>query len=422
MSLTPGVEISLMIEKPAVGGRMLARHDGQVVFVAGAIPGEHVRARIDRITKQVAFAEATEVLDPSADRRRTVVDWTCGGLSYAHIDYQRQLSLKSEVISDAFSRIAKIAVDHPVPVFPSAEHGYRMRARMHAQDGRFGFFREGTHELCDAGPTQQLLPETIDAVRRLEQVLRGQGIADVMSCEISENALATERTMLLSGGPLQSATLNVETIEGITGLALADQHRARPAVVFGSPYVTDAIDIFGTPATLTHHVQSFFQANRYLLRHLAERVVTHIAEGQVTDLYAGVGLFAVSLAAKGRQRIVAVEGDRAAARDLEANAAVYRGAISVEPLAVEDYLRRRAATKPDTLLLDPPRTGLSREALSGILGLKPTRIVYVSCDLATFARDIRRCVEARYRLDHLEAFDLFPNTAHVETLAVLTRS
>ena len=139
------------------------------------------------------------------------------------------------------------------------------------------------------------------------------------------------------------------------------------------------------------------------------------------DLYAGVGLFAVSLAAQNRGNIVAVEGDRSSARDLESNAAAHGTAIHVEHLSVENYLRGRGVQRPDTIVLDPPRTGLSHEAMSGVLALEASRVVYVSCDAATLARDVKRFAEVGYRLEHIEAFDLFPNTAHIETLAVLSK-
>jgi 23S rRNA (uracil1939-C5)-methyltransferase len=150
-------------------------------------------------------------------------------------------------------------------------------------------------------------------------------------------------------------------------------------------------------------------------------VVSQIPSGSVTDLYAGVGLFAISLAALGRTDVAAVEGDRYSAADLEANARPYGKAVAVAHASVEEYLERRSVRAPATLVLDPPRTGVSSEAMSGIIALKPQRVVYVSCDLATLARDARRFVESGYRLDHVEAFDLFPNTAHVETLAVFVR-
>jgi tRNA/tmRNA/rRNA uracil-C5-methylase (TrmA/RlmC/RlmD family) len=406
-SLQINSEIILTIEKPVAGGRMLARHEGQIVFVAGAIPGERVRVRINRVSKHLAFADTVGVLEHSSDRRAADADWTCGGSHYAHVSYERQVRLKSEVIADAFARIAKMPLPSTVPVMPSEEQGYRMRARLHVKDGLFGFFREGTHDLCDAGPTRQLLPATIDALQKLQAAL---GRTRAASCELSENAEATGRAVLLELEPSETIPLHVDAIEGISGLLFADHQSGHPAVAFGSPYVTEHIVAPTGPVALTHHVQSFFQGNRYLLAGLVSRVLAHVPEGTVTDL-----------AAQGQRQIVAVEGDRFSARDLDENAEAYGSAIHVQHLSVENYLQRRGLQRPDTVVLDPPRTGLSREAMSALIGLKVPRVVYLSCDPATLARDVKRFSEVGYRLDHIEAFDLFPNTAHVETLAVLIR-
>jgi 23S rRNA (uracil1939-C5)-methyltransferase len=419
LPLTPDSEIVLTVEKPVAGGRMLARHDGQVVFVAGAIPGERVRARVERLSKQLAFAETLEVLEASPDRRASGVDWACAGSIYAHIAYPRQLSLKSELVADAFARIGKITLPAATAVMESKEQGYRMRARLHARDGRFGFFREGTHELCDAGPTNQLLPATMAAVDRLRAALRSNRVEGVIACEISENMPANERAVMLELEGSRIPPLQLEAVEGITGLAFTSHQNSRVTIAYGSPYVSDRIDAPGVSVALTHHVQSFFQGNRYLLPWLVGRVLDHVTGGDVIDLYAGVGLFAVALAASGRTNIIAVEGDRWSARDLDANAAPYAGALSVEHSPVERYLQRRGIPRPETVVLDPPRTGISRDAMTGMLRLKPRRIVYVSCDLATVARDVKRLLEEGYRLEHIEACDLFPNTAHVETLVVL---
>jgi 23S rRNA (uracil1939-C5)-methyltransferase len=396
--LSPDSEVVLTAEKPVAGGRMLARHEGQVVLVAGAIPGERVRARIERVSRQLAFAETVQVLDPSADRRPSTVDWACGGSFYAHIAYARQLLLKSELVADALARIGKITLADAVHVMASAEDGYRMRARLHIRKARVGFFREGTHELCEAAETRQLLPATLDALKRMEQALGDRG-NNAVSCEVSENIPADARAIL------------IEFDDG--GAALAPG--------YPSAYVTDAIDVAGARVRLTRHVRSFFQANRWLLPQLATRVVSQVPEGPVVDLYAGVGLFSVSLAAAGRGGIVAVEGDRFSASDLEMNAAPYGGRIAVKQMSVERYLQAAGSRGPHTIVLDPPRAGVSGEAMSGLVALRAPRVAYVSCDVATLARDLKRFAEAGYHLDHLEAFDMFPNTAHVETLAVLAR-
>src|SRR5215467_8627209 len=174
MSSTPsaGDSVSLTIEKPAAGGRMIARLDGQVVLVGGAIPGERVTARIERAGKGVLFADTVSPDEPSPDRRPTAADPLCGGCLYAHIEYARQLAIKSDVIADAFARIGHVELPAPVRVAPSPEEGYRMRARLHVRGQRYGFFREGTHDICDARATRQLLPSSCDVLDRLAAALR----------------------------------------------------------------------------------------------------------------------------------------------------------------------------------------------------------------------------------------------------------
>src|SRR5436190_2539400 len=140
--LTPGQILPLTIDKPAAGGRMIARVDGRVVLVGGAIPGERVTARVERVAKGVVYAETTAIDDPSADRRPAFADPLCGGCLYAHIAYARQLELKSLVIADAFARIGRLPLASAVRVTPSPEEGYRMRARLHVGGARIGFFRE----------------------------------------------------------------------------------------------------------------------------------------------------------------------------------------------------------------------------------------------------------------------------------------
>ena len=164
-----------------------------MVFVLGAIPGERVRVHVERVTRQLGFAEVVEVLEPSPDRRPGNIDLACGGSLYAHIAYPRQLALKSELLADAFARIAKITLTDATAVMASREDGYRLRARLHVRNARVGFFREGTHDLCDAAATRQLLPETLEAVKRLESDL--PEFAQAVSCEVLENIPADRRAI-----------------------------------------------------------------------------------------------------------------------------------------------------------------------------------------------------------------------------------
>ena len=199
--VAPGNELTLDIEKPAAGGRMLARHDGQVVFVAGAIPGERVRVRVSGVRGGVGYADIIGIERASEARRPVAGDPSCGGMVYAHVTYERQLDLKAAIIADAFARLGRLPLEAPVPVRPSPETGYRMRARLHVRGARAGFFREGTHDLCDAGPTDQLLPETVEVVDAACERLRASHVRDVRGLEISENVPGSERALLVDVTP-----------------------------------------------------------------------------------------------------------------------------------------------------------------------------------------------------------------------------
>jgi 23S rRNA (uracil1939-C5)-methyltransferase len=185
--------------------------------------------------------------------------------------------------------------------------------------------------------------------------------------------------------------------------------------------VTDRLGVGTREVVLRRHARVFFQGNRYLVGALVSHVVELVPEGStVLDLYAGAGLFAVSAAATRDARVTAVEGDRLAALDLEANAVSASDGVAAVHRPVETFLRATSA-RPDAVILDPPRTGLSREALEGIIRLRARKIIYVSCDVATLARDVRRLIEEGYAVRGVEGFDLFPNTPHVETVVDMRR-
>lgn len=403
----PGDLIELDVTKPAAGGRMLARHQGQVVLVWPAIPGERVRARVEKVGKGMAWAETVDVLDRSPDRRAAVADWRCGGSVLAHVAYPRQVHLKAEIIADAFGRIGRMPMAPPM-VMASPEQGYRMRARLHVRGTRVGFFREGTHELCEPGPTGQLLPETLAWIASLQDTLRREQLDGLAWIEIAENIAADQRACHFE-------------------LADGERHaRYAPLALLALREVSDQLQVREGDAASTLHlrrdVRSFFQGNRFLLEPLLRHVVALVPPGPVVDLYAGVGLFGLALAAAGREAITLVEGDAASGADLERNAEPFGGRVTVERRSVEGFLREgrvsRWAGGQGTCIVDPPRTGMSKEALAGLVAMAPGRIVYVSCDVATLARDARALVDAGYALDGVTGIDLFPNTAHVESVAV----
>jgi 23S rRNA (uracil1939-C5)-methyltransferase len=417
--------VTLSVERPVAGGDMLARHDGRVVFVRGVIPGERVLATITRHVKGVSWAEVVEVLEPSPDRREPSHDASCGGGYYTHIAPARQRALKAEIIADAFRRIGKQPLSAPVAVAPSPEEGYRLRARLHVRGRRAGFFREGTHTLCDAAPSGQLRRETLDAVARLVAALGERADhCDVVTVaeDVAARGLAAHlepaRGMQLDG--LDGSAL---LASGLTGVStIAGRQRV---ILAGMPTVTDrAVDLFGGESPIgdtpvwTRHATSFFQGNRFLMGALLTRVLDATANARtIGDLYSGVGLFAVALAARG-SRVVAVEGDESSGGDLVNNAEPWKDRLEVWHSSVEHATARTSPPAFDAVVVDPPRTGMSPEAVKGLARWRPSRVVYVSCDPPTLARDAAVLISSGYALVAIDAFDMFPNTPHVETVAV----
>jgi tRNA/tmRNA/rRNA uracil-C5-methylase (TrmA/RlmC/RlmD family) len=414
--------VELQVERPVAGGRMLARLDGRVVFVAGAVPGERVRARLTKRTGKVVWADTVEVIEASADRRQTMGDPRCGGALYAHIAYARQLALKAEVIADTFRRIGKITLDRDVVVAASPEEGYRLRARLHVQGTRVGFLLEGSHALCDAEATRQLGSGAFEAVGRLREAL-GPALGACESIVVSENLAGLERVALCElrpdADPGRFAGLPLT--DGLSGVAVLTR-RGMFTCAGHDRIVEHGRQLLGVETTLewTRQAASFFQGNRFLVGTLLQRVIDAAGAGHFVDLYSGIGLFAVALADRGATGM-AVEGDAASGQDLTLNAAQSHGRLAVHLGPVEEVTASIPARRPDVVVVDPPRTGLSPEVVDGLLRWEAPRLVYVSCDVPTLARDAARFVAGGYRLSSLDALDMFPNTPHVECVAVFDR-
>jgi 23S rRNA (uracil1939-C5)-methyltransferase len=421
--IAPGATITVDALRVTGGGRMFAVHEGKPVFLWGAIPGERVDARVEHIGKGVISANTIAVHAPSPDRRVVAGDWRCGGSVLAHVNYDAQLRIKGQIIEDAFRRIGKMPLPAPPEVIGSPEEGYRMRARLHVRNGRVGFYREGTHELCDASATHQLLPSTNEWIAHAQDVLRRDRLDAVTGIEITENIAGDERAShveLSEGGEWKACAA---LADGLVGLSARVGEHGATSIVAGTPAVHDAIDVGdGTSMRLRRDVRAFFQGNRFLVARLVREVVSRVARGAVVDLYAGGGLIGLALAAAGAADVTLVEGEPITARDLETNAAPYSDRVRLVRQSVEAFLASGGARTADVIVVDPPRTGLSNDAVDQLLALaRPRSLVYVSCDPATLARDAGRLASSRFRLSSIIALDLFPNTAHVETVAVFSR-
>jgi len=298
---------------------------------------------------------------------------------------------------------------------------------LHVRGGRLGFFREGTHDICDPRATRQLSNAALEALSALHQRLGTVPGVTVESLELAETIDGADRAchLTLSHDSRLSSLSAISPVPGWTGVSCRNAS-GRSLTLWGEPRVVDEIAVAWRrddvlAVRLERHVRAFFQSNRFLVAGLAARVAECVPAGVAVDLYAGVGLFALTLAARGDMVVTAVEADEISAADLARNALPYADQVTVKHLSVENFTPGVARGRAPTVIVDPPRTGLSPPAVGAVAQWGGDRIVYVSCDAPTFARDARLLVDAGYRLTSIELFDLFPNTPHVESLAVFDR-
>ena len=425
--MQPGDAIEVTVEKAVYRGLGLARHEGQVVFVPRGRPGDRLRVRVESVTPGYARAVTEAVLAEGGAPRASPCPLfsQCGGCAYQHVDYGAQLRLKEEILRESLGR-AGVAWPGAIPVAPSPERGWRTRAGFHLQEAggswRLGLHVEGTHRVVDLEQCLQIS----DAMNRTQRALaralgeRPQQARRIVSVEMAESAdgrqlVVALETDLPSADVPALATLG-DAVPWITGFgAVAGPPQRRVYVPLrGEPYVESKV----LGIALRAHVRSFFQANRFLTEELTGAVVEATpAGGTVLDLYAGVGLFALALARQA-DTVRGVEINPAAAEDAAHNAR--RAGLRHVSVTTGDVRKGLAGWRPEPgerIVLDPPRTGAGADVVQAVAARKPAAVVYVSCDPPTLGRDLRAFGAAGYRLDLLRAFDMFPDTHHVETLA-----
>ncbi len=427
--------VAVTLEKPVAGGRSLARIDGRVVLVSGGIPGERVRIVLERSGKGVAFGTVVDVEEASPDRVVPDVDPLCGGLAFVHVAYPRQLDLKRAIVEDALVRIGRLRDLPPIDVVESPTREWRLRARLHVSGGRVGFYREGTHTLCDAGPSGQLAPGLLELAQEIVGRLRPDVVRTIEAIVVTQSVdgaaraahLELSRPLPRHGDVWSDAIAGVQGSDEYTGVSAGLAASRHPVAIAGHPWVRESMTSLGVTApdapALARHASAFFQGNRCLLPRLVPHVIgTMRGDARVVDLYAGVGLFGIGAAAAGAPAVVCVEGDAVSAEDLVVNAAPYGTRVRAVRGDVEGFVKQDAAALADAhVIVDPPRTGLSRVVSEALASIHPSAVTYVSCDPATLARDLQTLVASGLRVTSMTTFDLFPMTAHVETVVTLTR-
>jgi len=374
----------------AFQGGAIARHDGQVVFAAYGIPGEEALVQVERRSKDYLMGRVVEVLSPSPHRVETPCPYfgTCGGCQWQHIDYTHQAQLKANIVADQLRRIGKFQEPAVLPTIPAVETwGYRNHAR----------FSVGRHG--DLGFTTPLRHRFVKIDRCL---IMHSWINDVL-----------ERVQGKCAGLHQVAVrYGVRTGQALIHPSLEE---IDPSIPSAQPWYEE--ELLGKRFRISG--ASFFQVNTRQAEVLAEVVRQKLAlepHHLLLDAYAGVGTFAVLLAPYVK-RVLAVEESPAAVADAVINQAgidnitFYEGKVESVLLELPD--------RPDAAILDPPRVGCHPDALAAVLALAPAHLVYVSCDPATLARDLRSLCDGGYCLVDVQPVDMFPQTYHIEVVATL---
>lgn len=423
--LQPGAILDLSIEKPAYPGRGLARHSGRVVFVPRTYPGDRVRARVRATHRTWAEADLVELVEPSPARRAPPCPNgpDCAGCTFQDVVPAEQLRLKEAVLRESLAR-ARVTYDGAIGLTASEqEAGWRLRATLHAGrvGGRFvlGYRRDGSPEVTDHRACLQLSTRLNEVARRLRGELaeRPELVGAAGELQLLEAPDGASVAGLLSTGLPRARAASLDGLGGDLPLGIEFEPRGT-LWLRGDPHVR--VPLLGLE--LRVHVRSFFQSNRHLYEALAREVLALLppGSGRVLDLYAGVGLFSLPLAARDGCEVVAVEHGGASTRDARANAAANGLAVRVMESDVAKALSDLAPAPSERVILDPPRTGAGPEVVSLIAGRQPATIVYVSCDPPTLARDLAHFARLGYHARSLRLVDLFPNTFHLETIAELT--
>jgi 23S rRNA (uracil1939-C5)-methyltransferase len=430
--------MELTIEKMIYGGDGLARlapdsPDGRskTVFIPFVLPGERVQAALVEERPGFARARPQEILKPSPSRTPAPCPYfaSCGGCHYQHTTYDEQLLLKTEILRETLRRTAKIELAVELQVHPSPSFGYRNRTRFHVEakpEFAIGYFHHGSHELLPVRECPISSPLINRALEVLWKIGNSKTLENVLEIELFVNG--NEDDLLLEMYLRPDSTAN-EDLREFTHKLVSSLPAVRGVVAFTGASSnhrgpSDRAEVLSgleamryTVAGESYQVSAgaFFQTNR----HLAERMI-EVAIGKrrgklALDLYSGVGLFALPLARR-FDRVIAVESSPISVQDLKANLPAN---AKVWSKSTEAYLAGTAGKpRPELVVVDPPRAGLGARVCESIAKVRPNELVYVSCDPATLARDVKQLTASGFEIREMHLLDLFPQTFHIETCTV----
>lgn len=428
-------ELLLSIEKLLYGGDGLAHADDNTVFVPYVLPGEQVRATVRTKKKKLIQANLVEVKQASPSRITAHCPHfgVCGGCHYQHIETDEQVRQKKEILRETLSRLGGVQWTGDIPVHTGEPYGYRNRAQWAFRDARpraFGYFLPESAHIIPIDHCPVLSPGLAKTFGQLQELARTNvlppGVLEVEAFVDSEDEkLALNVAFERFSKPTKDLIADFKNaLPQLDSLLLLDQSKNR-FELSGPGYLVHKAGGF---SFRVNHL-SFFQVNRFLIEDLLKTVLEGAKGSYALDLYAGVGFFTLPLA-KTFPRVVSVDANLAATRDLRTNAEAAGVSVVSNNEHVEEFLKKEQE-KPDFVVLDPPRSGLGAETAVLLANLGAPDIAYLSCDPSTLARDLAILTGSerkpatnveparRYEIMQVDLFDLFPQTFHIETLVRL---
>ena len=400
------------LEKLTYGGDAMGRlPDGRAIFVPFALPGERVRVRLKEEKRGFARGELVEVLEASPSRitPRCIHFGLCGGCHYQNLPYEEQLKAKADILRDQLMRIGRIENPPVRDTVPSpSPWNYRNHVQFHlTQDGKLGYMTAG-HPRVFAIRECHLPEGSIDSLWPQLEFEPGMDLK-----RVSVRSGTDEDMMLV----LESDSPEPPELVIEAGISITHVFEENTVVIAGN----DHLFIKVLDREFRVSAASFFQINTAMAGKMVEHLLTSVPVSISTnllDVYCGAGLFSAFFAHRCKQ-VIGIESSASACEDFAFNLDEFENVDLYEGLAEEVIPHLKA--QPDVALVDPPRAGLEKQVVDGLLQLKPANIAYVSCDPSTLARDAARLIHGGYRLKEVTPFDLFPQTFHIESISFFER-
>ena len=452
-TLKKGELLDLAVESVAFGGQGVARHNGLVIFVQNALPGDQVRARVLKLKPNFIEAETVELTQPSVFRTipRCSHFGICGGCKWQNLDYTKQVEYKTQQVQEALEHIGGFARPPVLPALPAEEiYFYRNKMEFSFATGQAGELTIGLHrsgkfdEVFDLEACFLQSETSNQIVHRIKEFCRkeklsvynlreytgflrflvikqaqntGQILVNLVTTQGEGSRLVTLAQELSQEFPaIKSVVRNINSKRA--QIAIGEKEE----LLAGQPFITEKIG----PFQFRISANSFFQSNSRQAEKLYSLVVEYAQtqpKDEILDLYSGTGTISFFLA-QSAEKVLGIESSYLTVEDARQNARL-NGIANCQFICsqAKDYLALARVRKErfDAVVVDPPRSGLHPEVVKNLLELAPPRMVYVSCNPATLARDLKLLCEKVYQLEKVQPVDMFPHTFHIESVSLLTR-